>query len=146
MRKVENLDAYITLEQLSLEVYNAARQMAPEDRMMEGEMMRKAITHATTSLVHGCSTKNDRTLIPYIEGAYRYSEEFRQHLRTCKRLRLMPDADVDFLLQRQLSLSSQLIRLLRRTTFNADQSRNGKVATQDVVEAEAEPDDQLAPV
>ena len=126
MRKIENLDVYHTLEQLLAEVYQAARQMDPEHRNLEGVLMREASTKALSKLVHGCSTRNDATFVPYIEASHGYSEELRQHLRTCRRFRMLPESEVAFLLQRQQSLSSQLVRLLRRTMFNAEQQRHGK--------------------
>lgn len=120
MRDYRRLEAYHSLDQLTVEVYQAVKHLAPTDFKTVGTQMQRVVCEAVAAIIHGCSTRNATTLLPYTERAHACTEELGQLLRLCKRLQILPEKTADFLLQRQRTAATQLLRLVHRTWLNAE--------------------------
>ncbi len=122
MRDYRKLDVYHSLDQLALEVFAAARSLAPEDRPVIGDQMQKAVSNALSAVVRGCSTRNYTSFIPYLEEAHGATEELGQWLRVAQRMKMLDLPESDFLLQRQRGCSQEVLRLLKRMLFRAEEA------------------------
>jgi hypothetical protein len=110
---------YHLLDQLTIELYAATRELPPSERSLLGYPILQAATGATAAVIHGCLTRNALTRLPYIERAHGLVEELGQHLRLGQKLKLLPDAG--HLLQRQQSCSRLLLQWRQTLVLNEEQ-------------------------
>jgi hypothetical protein len=120
MRDHRKLDAFHSLDYLWGELYLALSRMNDEAVRVLGHSMLRTLNEAMGALIHGCSTRNALTFLPYVERAHGYNGELGHYLRQCKRMKFLDDADCEFLIQRQSSCADQLHRLLRRQLILAE--------------------------
>ncbi len=122
MQNYKKLSVYHLLEQLTVEAYAAARDLPVDERDLIGTPMLTAVTRSMTRVVHGAMARNNESRLPYIEEAHALSEEVGQHLRMCRRMRLLTQSEVDILTQRQESCTRLLLQW-RQTILLAEADR-----------------------
>ncbi len=123
MRNHRRVEAFILLSQLTNEVFDAVRALPACERPVMGQGMQAAVTEAVASIVRGCATRNSGTFIPYLEAALGHTEMLGVFLRQCRRMRLLDETPLDFLLQRQETASRVVQRLLQRQVLKVEQAR-----------------------
>ena len=95
----------------------------------------KATTRATTSVIHGCLSRNAAARLPYVEQAHALCEEIAQHLRMTQRLGLLDPESMNLLMQRQQSCSRLLLQW-RQTLVLTEEERGVETAGEPWVVAE----------